>query len=243
MCHAAKHIDECLNAENDFLDSCNALEVLARLHQSASHQHEAMTAESSLANSPPSPAQSRCSVNGAPGVSEVHTKAALETLTTLRFLRTRQCKLQTLHYLNAVIAVQVELLSDEDAELNLFDVESAPNSGLAEPVALRADQTPLVDSLKNTEPNSFDKVAQDLSAGPASACSRIRYVLTEDPVCGVCVRDEDGQRVLHSKAMELFEVFERETMRVATFFLEKWRSAREEDSSSDASDEICIFQV
>jgi hypothetical protein len=243
VCHAVQHIDERLHAENDFLDSCDALDVLARLCQLADNQHETMLAAAANSLSSATHPCSIASTSSSESAAEPPSKAALEALMILRFLRTRQCKLQTLHYLNAVVAVQVEVLSDEDAELGLLDVESVPRSGLADPVALHANQTPHVDSLASAKGEDPKNGAKSSSAETHSLGNGIRYRWEDDPVCAVCVRDGSGQRTLHAKAMELFEVFERETLRIATFFLEKWWSAAEGNPRSDANKDIDILQV
>ena len=67
--------------------------------------------------------------------------------------------------------------------------------------------------------------------------------MQSDDTCGVCVRSSKGVRLLHRKALELFEVNEREVLRLATYFMEKRSATLEAENAASLILQIDKLQV
>jgi hypothetical protein len=238
--HAVHHIDERLHAENDFLDSCNTLEVQERLQHIAATHHEALRTQiqGKESDAPAALLEIESDV-------DLPCAKALEAWFLLRFLCTRQHKLQVLHYLSAIVSLHVQLLRDEDAEMPWTDTERPAACTFTSPFAGPSTTTDLTTALRT--------ICTTGATADAPACLRppdldnsFQETWSDDRVCGVCVRDVTGQRVLHAKALQLFEMLEREALRTATYFMEKRAAALEAEGSKEDGtllDRLDIMQV
>ncbi|GLI68731.1 hypothetical protein VaNZ11_013221, partial [Volvox africanus] len=105
-------VDEVLKAENDFLNDCNEALVHDRM-RSLAEQHvdrwsPFATEEQSV--------RMTLSLANAPWVSQRLQDKTMEALYVMRFLAAKRNKIKVLHYLNAIVSLQLQLLRDEREE-------------------------------------------------------------------------------------------------------------------------------
>ncbi|GAX75360.1 hypothetical protein CEUSTIGMA_g2804.t1 [Chlamydomonas eustigma] len=232
------HIDEVLRAETAFLEGCDLFQVSQRLKTLAEERKERF---SYLARVNPGLGdQAREDVEEGAALSLAKTvdrsawalsEKALEAVVTLRFLRMQRNRLKVMHYLNAMVSLQLVLLTDETTE------EAAGSSTRYATTALKDMTCPIryaarhaqnhvtAPSLGEIEGMRYGGESQS-SEGVGGTSEEADVLIMdewlEDRDSGVTVRDPSGRRLMYKHALSLMSRVEEEILRVATHHAERY---------------------
>ncbi|KAG2448660.1 hypothetical protein HYH02_006017 [Chlamydomonas schloesseri] len=159
----------------------------------------------------------------------------MEALYIARYLATKRNKLRVLHYLNAIVSLQLQLLRDEAAEEDLaprFPPSTTAAKDFTCPFVFANGGAGTVAGAPGAPDCPSPAPAAAAGAGAAAAAADVAVASelvdemdcwVEDVEAGVAVRaGPDGRWLLYGAAVGRFHALEGELLRVATYHLEAY---------------------
>ncbi|GMH43712.1 hypothetical protein BSKO_11634 [Bryopsis sp. KO-2023] len=222
-CHAAivrdlaPRVDDILRAENSYLNCDDPKDVLARMAEKAA-QHLSKWSEKDEKGEEAALSLAQHTVDEQPLKYK-----SLESLYVLRYLRTRRHRLQTLHYLNAIVSLMLGLLEDEKEENDSIDGFVPKNQRYTKPV------------VQTTTPEQDEKDAE-FSFNDGAPSERDEWIPHKE--AGVAVIDCKRRWSFHEHALQKFREVEEELLSTATYFFEKKCHSLELDGKNDAVEKL-----
>ena len=214
---AGLHVDPALRAENAFLDVCDEREVFDRIRGLAEEKAERIAYQRKLlrTQSSLSPSSTAMTAQVVTDKTEwAFTDKALESIGYFRFLRAKRNKLKVLHYVNALVSMQLSMLKDElrEEEMGTSSRPSAPKPFTCPIIHHRQQGRGLETQGGSDELSGVDSEGED-SEGED---------LVSDKESGVLVVGPDGRPRVHKHAIALMREIEEEVLRVATYHMEAY---------------------